>query len=548
MISKIKPEVAQQQIKSFTKRFGTAHLYLAYHAAFPLALTPDLLYRLWANFQCDIHGEILNIPWIAVSDLLLSNICDEVGYELYEMDLTIRNLLLSQLKADERLCQTRLNELSEFLLHYVQKQLDSDDPDIKDFAQAQKWTALAYIQPIEAARELALTFSSINQNDTSELIRIASLTETLAEPLADFQPLLIYARAMKNFAYNDLQAAKAELSKIITENNEVKVVDINLPIPEQIAPQKNNIFQHSVLQYFGRESADLSLTTDGSIYFSSIDNLQTYEFKVLTVDAWANIVNVRRSKAKFFVENLGNGVLLDMVEIPGGTFIVGSPPNEVGRNDAESPQRQVKVTRFFMGKYEVTQRQYEAIMRTNPSRFKENGANRPVETVSWNNAVEFCKRLSQKTRRAYRLPSEAEWEYACRAGTTTPFHFGATITTELANYNGELEQYGFAPKGQYRYQTLPVGSFAPNAFGLHDMHGNVLEWCEDVWNDNFKGSPTDGSAWITEENDKLLTRLLRGGSWYLHPHYCRSAYRIWLHPDDGISNLIGFRVVCSVAQ
>ncbi|BAZ12918.1 hypothetical protein NIES4071_47520 [Calothrix sp. NIES-4071] len=543
MISKMKLEVAQQRIKSFTTRFGTAHLYLAYHAAFPLALTPDLLYRLWANFQCDIHGEILNIPWIAVADLLLSNICDEVGYELYEIDLAIRSLLLSQLKADEKLCQTRLNELAEFLLHYVQKQLDSEDPDIKDFAQAQKWTALAYTQPTEAARELALAFSSINQNDTSELIRIASLKETLAEPLADFQPLLIYARAMKNFAYNDLGAAKAELSKILTQKNEVKVVDINLPIPEQIAPEKKIISRHSVLQHLEREGVDFGLTSDGSIYFSSVDNLQTSEFEVVTVDARGNIVNRRQCQAKFFVENLGNGVLLEMVEIPGGTFTMGSPQDKAGRNNSESPQRQVTVPCFFMGRYEVTQRQYKTIMGNNPSRFKENGANRPVETVSWNNAVEFCKRLSQKTKRTYRLPSEAEWEYACRAGTTTPFHFGATITTELANYNGEFEPYASAPKGQFQRQTLPVGSFTANAFGLHDMHGNVWEWCEDVWNNSYKGAPTDRSAWIKDENDELRYRVLRGGSWYFLPHNCRSAYRLRLNPSNG-NNFSGFRVVC----
>lgn len=541
-MSKIKPEVAQQRIKSFTTRFGTAYLYLAYHAAFPLTLTPDLLYRLWANFQCDIYGEVLNIPWIAVADLLLSNICDEVGYELYEMDLTIRNLLLSQLKADEeKFGQQRLNELSEFLLHYVQNQLYSDDPDIQDFAQTQKWAALAYTQPKEAACELALTFSAINQNDTSELIRIASLTETLAEPLADFQPLLIYARAMKNFAYNDLEAAKAELSKVITENNEVKVVDINLPISEQIAPQKNIISRHRVLQHFHGEGAYLSLTSDGSIDFSSIDNLQTSEFEVVTVDTRRNIINRCRSQAKFFVENLGNGVLLEMVEIPGSTFTMGSLPNEV-RDNSESPQRQVTVPSFFMGRYEITQRQYEAIMGNNPSQFKENGANRPVETVSWNNAVEFCKRLSQKTRRTYRLPSEAEWEYACRAGTTTPFHFGASITTDLANYYGQTA-YALAPKGQLKRQTVPVGSFTANAFGLYDMHGNVWEWCEDIWHYNYEDAPTNGSAWIIGGTDKY--RPLRGGSWVNDPQFCRSACRIRFSPDLGYADF-GIRVVCGV--
>jgi formylglycine-generating enzyme required for sulfatase activity len=144
-----------------------------------------------------------------------------------------------------------------------------------------------------------------------------------------------------------------------------------------------------------------------------------------------------------------------------------------------------------MKKFEVTQEQYQQIMGSNPSNFK--GAKRPVEKVSWNDAVEFCKKLSQKTRHKYRLPSEAEWEYACRAGTTTPFHFGETITTELTNYDGDYT-YASGLKGKYRKQTTEVGTFPPNAFGLYDMHGNVWEWCQDTWHDSYKGAPTDGSA------------------------------------------------------
>ena len=179
-MSKIKPEVAKRRIESFGKRFGKAHLYLVYHAAFPLALTPDLLYRLWANFQRDIYGEVLGIPWIAVADLLLSSLCHEVGHELYEMDVAVRNVLLSRLKEDEKFGQQRINELSDFLLEYVRQQLQSDDPDIQDFAQAQHWTALAYTRPSKAARELALAFSKLDYKDTAELMRMASLTETFA--------------------------------------------------------------------------------------------------------------------------------------------------------------------------------------------------------------------------------------------------------------------------------------------------------------------------------------------------------------------------------
>lgn len=233
-MSKIRPEVAKRRIESFGKRFGNAYLYLAYHAAFPLSLTPDLLYRLWANFQRNIHNQVLGIPWIAVADLLLSSLCDEVGHELYEMEMVVRNVLLSRLQEDENFGQQRIIELSDFLLDYVQKQLHSDDPDIRDFAQAQRWIALAYTQPNEAAFELALAFSKLHEKDTAELVRMASLTQTFAEPLAEFEPLLIYARGMGNYARGNLEAAKAELGEVLDEENQVQIAEVSLPIPEEI--------------------------------------------------------------------------------------------------------------------------------------------------------------------------------------------------------------------------------------------------------------------------------------------------------------------------
>ncbi|MHC5719615.1 MAG: formylglycine-generating enzyme family protein, partial [Nostoc sp.] len=159
------------------------------------------------------------------------------------------------------------------------------------------------------------------------------------------------------------------------------------------------------------------------------------------------------------------------------------------------------------------------------------GEQRPVEQVSWYDAVEFCDRLSDHTKRQrqYRLPSEAEWEYACRAGTTTPFHFGETITSELANYDA-TSTYGRGVEGTYRKETTPVGSFnAANAFGLYDMHGNVWEWCLDDWHNNYERAPTDGSPWFDNKNDNLYQKqgnaVLRGGSWLYYPRDCRSASR-----------------------
>ncbi|WP_066374986.1 MULTISPECIES: bifunctional serine/threonine-protein kinase/formylglycine-generating enzyme family protein [unclassified Anabaena] len=248
--------------------------------------------------------------------------------------------------------------------------------------------------------------------------------------------------------------------------------------------------------------------------------LKSFSFEVVTVNASGNITNRRKQEAKYFAEDLGKGVTLEMVQIPGGTFMMGSPESEKDRRSNESPQHQVTVPGFFMGKYPVTQAQYQAMMGKNPSYFK--GDNRPVETVSWDDAVEFCKKLSQKTGKTYRLPSEAEWEYACRAGTTTPFYFGETITTDLVNYDGNYT-YGAAPKGKYRQQTTDVGIFPPNSCGLYDMCGNVWQWCQDIYNSSYQGAPTDGSAWLTGRDNN--SRLLRGGSWLNHARSCRSAFR-----------------------
>ncbi|MFM6670369.1 MAG: formylglycine-generating enzyme family protein, partial [Dolichospermum sp.] len=219
---------------------------------------------------------------------------------------------------------------------------------------------------------------------------------------------------------------------------------------------------------------------------------------------------------------------LEMVLIPGGTFLMGSPENEEGSINSERPQHEVTIKPFLMGKYPVTQEQWRtvaALEKVNidlapyPSYFAYfEGDNRPVECVSWGHAQEFCARLSRMTNKTYRLPTEAQWEYACRAGTTTPFYCGKTITTDLANYDGNYT-YGRGQKGQYREETTEVSSFLPNAFGLHDMHGNVWEWCQDDWHDNYEGAPIDGSAWISLTNRKVL----RGGSWNYYPVLCRSA-------------------------
>ena len=265
----------------------------------------------------------------------------------------------------------------------------------------------------------------------------------------------------------------------------------------------------------------------------------------------------RRLSVQFFAERLSDTVEIEMIAIPGGTFAMGSPEDELERSRSEAPQHEVNVAAFFMGKYPITQAQWRAVaaltqvsreLEPDPSQFK--GDKHPVEQVSWDDAVEFCDRLSAHTGREYRLPTEAEWEYACRAGTTTPFHFGETITTDLANYRGTNDDplkwsgsYGQGPKGEYRQETTAVDHFGiANAFGLCDMHGNVWEWCFDQWHKNYEGAPINGNAWLADGDE--TRRVLRGGSWGYIPRSCRSATRLCHSPDD-CSYVLGFRVVCS---
>ncbi len=243
--------------------------------------------------------------------------------------------------------------------------------------------------------------------------------------------------------------------------------------------------------------------------------------------------------AQHFQEDLGNGILLDMVYIPSGTFIMGAPPEENGSNDSERPQHSVSVSAFYIGKYPVTQAQYLAIVGKNPA--VHLGAQRPIENVSWHDAQQFCQKLTSISNRRYRLPSEAEWEYACRAGTNTPFSCGEIIVPDLANYNGD-RSYNNAPKGQYREQTSVVGSFPANDFGLFDLHGNVWEWCEDHWHENYHQAPTNGSAAIEPQANRNDARILRGGSWFRHPAVCRSAYR-YKYASNFRYKDIGFRVI-----
>ncbi|MGB2614610.1 MAG: SUMF1/EgtB/PvdO family nonheme iron enzyme [Phycisphaerae bacterium] len=221
---------------------------------------------------------------------------------------------------------------------------------------------------------------------------------------------------------------------------------------------------------------------------------------------------------------------IELVFIPVGEFLMGSPASEAQRNDDETQHRVIISRPFYLGKYEVTQGEWQRVMGSNPSNFK--GSDRlPVEQVSWDD----CQAFLRKAGGGLRLPTEAEWEYACRAGTTTPFHTGATISPSEANYNGNYI-YGGVAKGAFRQKTTEVGSFRPNAWGLFDMHGNVWEWCADWYGDYLGGAVTDPMGPASGTG-----RVLRGGSWFGRPRGCRSARRFRFSPGYRFS-FLGFRV------
>lgn len=503
--------IAQRQIQAFEQRYGTAALDLACHAAFPLALTTDLVYCLRENF-------VTACPWYGAADVLLSGLWHPVGYDLYEIAGELRQHLLQRLRS--RFGEPRLYELEAFMTAYISYRLGIENTDRPlRLGDHPHWTALACLNPGAAYEAIQRELQHLaSTEDLKERLRLAALVESYADWLpSSFRPILLdwADQTAEGELIDETPSVVAALTQagLVLELKEFEVVTFT----------------------FAEDEATVS------------DELQPFEFETVTVNARDKITRREQRQAFYFAELLAPDVALEMVAIPSGQFQMGSPPNETGRYDDEGPQYEVTVEPFFISRYPVTQAQWRAVaaypqversLEADPSRFK--GGDRPVERISWNDAVEFCQRLSIKTGCEYRLPTEAEWEYACRAGTTTPFHFGETITTKVANYAGDA--YGNGPERKLRGETTRVGSFPANAYGLHDMHGNVREWCLDHWHENYQGVSSDGSAWISSDK-RELGRVIRGGSWNADARFCRSAYRSWDYPNFTILNL-GFRVVC----
>jgi len=506
-----------ERVRAFTQQYGWQALDLAAHAAFPWTLTTDLIYCLRETF-------LPECPWYAAADVLLSGLCRWVGHDLFEMEPATRQYLLQRLR--DRFTAERVYEVERFMVAYLRHRLKQEEPSERALMLGEKphWTSLACLRPGEAREAIQQTLQQIALADVNskDRFRLAALVESYGDFLADqgFQPILV------------------EWADRLAEG---QPIDATAAIAAQLV---NAGFQARMVEF---EVATIQFGLDNTVESLEAEGLQPFEFETVTVDEWGEVLAREPRQGLQFVEPLAAGVPpLEMVAILSGEFNMGSPESEHKRYDDEGPQHQVHVAPFFISKYPITQAQWRVVtqwpqqeleLSPDPSHFK--GDNRPVEQVNWYEAVEFCRRLSEVTGRTYRLPTEAEWEYACRADTTTPFAFGATITTELANYDGSV--YRQEKKGKSRGETTDVGSFPPNGFGLCDMHGNVWEWCQDHWHEKYEGAPTDGSAWLT--NNDNTRRVIRGGSWISTPRDCRSASRVRDYPDVR-NGLDGFRVVC----
>ena len=308
--------------------------------------------------------------------------------------------------------------------------------------------------------------------------------------------------------------------------------------------------RRNLLKWAGYGGVGLATALQGNSSIAAMtartkkSDLPSFDFATIKIDRQGLEQERTYHTAKLYGEKLNGGVL-PMVYVPQGKFIMGASSQEKGSSDRERPPHRVKVQDFFIGQYPITQAQWRKVARipqverelkSNPSHFK--GDHRPVESVSWLEAKEFCARLSAHTGRQYRLPTEAEWEYACRSNTQSPFAYGATLTSKLADY-ASTYPYALEIGAAYRKETTNVGSFMPNAFGIYDLHGNVREWCADSWHENYHGAPNNSKAWNKGSNKAWRT--LRGGSWANKPSHCRSAHRSG-YPEDLLNRAIGFRV------
>jgi formylglycine-generating enzyme required for sulfatase activity len=558
-------QVTIQKVALLERQFGERYRLLAYHAALPLILTPELVHYLRTEFLRD------EVPWEAEADLLLSDLCSQVGYELYVMDTDMRAYLLEQMQQDERIAPERIQQIAQLLMSYVNYLREIHPEQRQRELQAQRWAAMAYLgeeRSRQMVDEIIAEFEASGNEGNSntvkaELARLVRITQELTVQLTNYPELLRYTAKVNQAIRQPHSMPPEELQRAYEVGDRV----LRLPGSEHIPgfpPLEILSFTTAQLRETlpppnwppPLQTEEFTVAT--IVFEEQLEpppplNLEPFRFEVAKLvkqssrgSEWEIVKS--DSQAMRYLEQLDTATYLEMVAIPAGTFMMGTSNSERISYSHERLQHKVAVPNFYLGRYPITQAQWQIVamlpqikrsLNPRPSHFE--GETRPVEKISWEEATEFCARLSNFTQRQYRLPTEAEWEYACRAGTTTPFHFGETISPKLANYNCQ-EAFADSPRGNYKAITTPVGYFTvTNDLGLSDMHGNVWEWCQDHWHPDYIGAPTDGSARFSAITSK---RIIRGGSWNDIPKYCRSASRNSYSPND-CNHSLGLRIVCS---
>jgi formylglycine-generating enzyme required for sulfatase activity/uncharacterized protein with von Willebrand factor type A (vWA) domain len=440
---------AESCLRLFEKENELNTRELAKRAAFPLSLSPNLLYYLRQHQDKNNQA-----PWYAIADILLSSLVRKIDRELYEMSPDIRKLLLKKLTPEE------LKSLAYQLQTYIQEQI-GDYCSKSVYWQNQQWLALAYLKPSQAVNEIKqLLAEAIKNNNRVRLVRLTALLKNLSGALADYEPLLLLNEPIAAYSRGDLNTVGNVLQ--LSPEDEGTLQKRLIDKVAAIVPYNENLFLFTAETVLVNETGKVIERKPVKAYF--------YDEKLAEVG--------NRKKAQNYIR---------MMYIPQGEFWMGTEDEEIERlvkkfgwdvYRREGPQHRVTVSSFYMGRYPITQAQWRAVasrtdlkverdLNPDPSSFKYPPRwDRPVERVNWYDAVEFCARLSKLTGKEYRLPSEAEWEYACRAGTTTRFYFGDDAN-QLGDYAWYSENSGFI--------THPVGQKLPNNWGLYDMHGNVWE-------------------------------------------------------------------------
>jgi len=422
---------------------------------------------------------------------------------------------------------------------------------LQPYRERQRHLAL-YTQALEAEKKVAYPLKDVAIQDLKDLQRLLSLRDE------DIQPVKDSVLSPKESTDESPEERISENPKKRTQESVQKTIGQTPPSPKASYRHSANAHPRPAIPENPKLSSSSSQTATQWVSSTRVRAIapkpiktQRNKLETVKVNSRGETIQKLRFETTYFEENLGGGVSLKMVHIPSGKFVMGAAKKEKETSKNEYPQREIVLPEFWIGQYVVTQAQWKAtmgpkIINTKKTDYatshittnKVKKPLQPIDNIFWTNAIDFCQKLSQKTGRDYRLPSNAQWEYACRAGTTTPFHFGNTLTPNLANYNGNYT-YDQGPKGSYREQTTEVGCFPPNAFGLYDMHGNAWEWCLDGWQNFEVGSSL-------EQNIQRLSRQkksLRGGSWFYLPTNCRSAYHL-TYPFHNRTDDIGFRVVC----